>query len=167
VSLPPSSVEFSSLHHSHKLSHSWLLGACRRSCPLRPGPDCLFTVPGGIPLHPSLAVRVSLLLCYVSLLFFLLITQFLFFPRVGVYADLAQGCLWKYHVLLSSPFGPRFPKPSGCGNLAASRGPPGFFVQREVEMLCAGWRCGGVKVLPLLGGLACKVCLQCLSKISL
>jgi hypothetical protein len=32
---------------------------------------------------------------------------------------------------------------------------------------CAGWRCGGVKVLPLLSGLACKVCLQHLSKISL
>jgi hypothetical protein len=47
------------------------------------------------------------------------------------------------------------------------RGPPGFSVQREVEMLCAWWRCGGVKVLPLLSGLACKVCFQHLSKISL
>jgi hypothetical protein len=36
-----------------------------------------------------------------------------------------------------------------------------------VEMLCTGWKCGGVKVLPLLGGFACKVCLQHLSKISL
>jgi hypothetical protein len=35
-----------------------------------------------------------------------------------------------------------------------------------VEMPCAGWRCGGVKVLPLLGGLAGKVCLQHLSQIS-
>jgi hypothetical protein len=43
-------------------------------------------------------------------------------------------------------------------------GPPGFSI---TEMLCAGWRCGGIKVLPLLTGLACKVCLQCLSKISL
>jgi hypothetical protein len=33
-------------------------------------------------------------------------------------------------------------------------------------MLCSGWRCGGVKVLPLLGGFACKVCFQRLSKIS-
>jgi hypothetical protein len=36
-----------------------------------------------------------------SLLFLLLITQFLFFPRVGVglsrgYAALAQACLWEY-----------------------------------------------------------------------
>jgi hypothetical protein len=36
-----------------------------------------------------------------------------------------------------------------------------------VKMLCAGWRCGGVKVLPLLGGFACKVYLQHLSKILL
>jgi hypothetical protein len=50
---------------------------------------------------------------------------------------------------------------SGCGP-----GASGFSVQCEVEMLCSGWRCGGVKVLPLLGGLACKVCLQHLSKIS-
>jgi hypothetical protein len=27
VGLPASPVEFSSLHHSHKLSRSWLLGA--------------------------------------------------------------------------------------------------------------------------------------------
>jgi hypothetical protein len=47
------------------------------------------------------------------------------------------------------------------------RGPPGFSVQGEVEMLCAGWRCGGVKGFPLLGGFACKVCLQRFSKISL
>jgi hypothetical protein len=34
-------------------------------------------------------------------------------------------------------------------------------------MLCTGWRCGEVKVLPLLGGFSCKVYLQCLSKILL
>jgi hypothetical protein len=31
VGLPPSPVEFSSLRHSHKLSHSWLLGASPHS----------------------------------------------------------------------------------------------------------------------------------------
>jgi hypothetical protein len=35
-----------------------------------------------------------------------------------------------------------------------------------VEILCAGCRCGGVKVMPLLSDYACKVCLQHLSKIS-
>jgi hypothetical protein len=36
-----------------------------------------------------------------------------------------------------------------------------------VEMLCAGWRCGGVKVLPLCSGFSCNVYLQHLSTISL
>jgi hypothetical protein len=52
--------------------------------PLRPGRACLFTVPGGIPLSPSSALRVPHPLCNVSLLFLLLITQFLFFPQMGV-----------------------------------------------------------------------------------
>jgi hypothetical protein len=43
----------------------------------------------------------------------------LFFPGWGSvcpggHADLAQGCLWEYHVLLSSPCGLRLPKLSGC-----------------------------------------------------
>jgi hypothetical protein len=60
-----------------------------------------------------------------------------------------------------------FPSRLGTGDWWRPGGPPGFSVQREVEMLCAGWRCGGVKVLPLLGGFACKVNLQRLSKILL
>jgi hypothetical protein len=36
VGLPPSPVEFSSHCHFYKLSHSWLLGLCRRSCLLQP-----------------------------------------------------------------------------------------------------------------------------------
>jgi hypothetical protein len=59
-----------------------------------------------------------------------------------------------------------FPSCLGMGNWCP-RGPPGFSIQCEVEILCAGWRCGGVKVLPLLGDLACEVCLQHFSKISL
>jgi hypothetical protein len=60
-----------------------------------------------------------------------------------------------------------FPGHLGAGIWWWPGGPPGFSVQCDVEILCAGWRCGGVKVLPVLGGLACKVCLQRLSKISL
>jgi hypothetical protein len=59
-----------------------------------------------------------------------------------------------------------FPSHLGAG-VWQSGSPPGFSVQCKVEMLCTGWRCGGVKVLPLFGGLACTVCLQHLSKISL
>jgi hypothetical protein len=49
----------------------------------------LFTVPGRIPLPPSSELRAPHSLCYVSLLFLLLITQFLFFPWLGV--DLSRG----------------------------------------------------------------------------
>jgi hypothetical protein len=64
-------------------------------------PACLFMVPGRIPFPQSLALSAPHLLSRVSLLFLLLITQFLFFPRVGIslsrgYAALAQPCLWKY-----------------------------------------------------------------------
>jgi hypothetical protein len=37
VGLPPSPVEFSSLHHFYKLCRSWLLCVCRCSCLLSPG----------------------------------------------------------------------------------------------------------------------------------
>jgi hypothetical protein len=87
-----------------------------------------------------------------------LLLSFSFFPGWGLvcpgdYADLAQGCLWECR--------------QGAGVWRWPGGPPGFSIKHEVEILCAGWRCGGVKVLPLLGGLACEVCLQRLSKISL
>jgi hypothetical protein len=67
-------------------------------------------------------------LCNMSLLFLLLITQFLFFSWVevsvcpGSYAYLAQGCLQEYHIPLSSPCA-HLPKPSGHGCLAVARGP--------------------------------------------
>jgi hypothetical protein len=50
---------------------------------------CLFTVPGRIPFPQSLALSVPHPLCHVSLLFLLLITQFLFFPWVEV--SLSRG----------------------------------------------------------------------------
>jgi hypothetical protein len=131
VGLPPSPGEFSSLCHSHKLSGSCLLGARHRFCPLQPGLACLFTVPGRSPLptlwcsgHPTLFV----MCLYCS---YCLLLSFSFSPGWGLvcpggYADLAQGCLWKYHVPLSSPCGPHLPMPSGHGRLAAARGPSWF-----------------------------------------
>jgi hypothetical protein len=61
------------------------------------------------------ALFATCLFCCYCLLF-----SFSFFPGWGLvcpggYADLAHGCLWEYHVPLSSPCGPRLPKPSGCG----------------------------------------------------
>jgi hypothetical protein len=103
----------------------------------------------------------------------LLITQFLFFSLGRGRSVQGAMLIWPRVVCgstvcrLAHPVVCIFPSHLGAGVWRWPRGPPGFSIQREVEMLCAGWRCGGVKVLPLLGGLACKVCLQCLSKISL
>jgi hypothetical protein len=80
----PPPVEFSSLCHCHKLFCSWLLEAHPSSRTLWPGPACLFTVPGRIPLPTSSALSAPHTLCNVSLLFLLLITQFLFFPWLEV-----------------------------------------------------------------------------------
>jgi hypothetical protein len=127
VGLPPSPVEFSSLRHSHKLSCSWLLGAGPKLLPSPARPSLFIYSSGKDSLPPSSALRVPHPLCNMSLLFLLLITQFLYFPRWGLvcpggYADLAQGCLWKYCVPLSSPCGPCLPKPSGRGRLAVAWG---------------------------------------------
>jgi hypothetical protein len=45
---------------------------------------------------------------------------------LGGYAVLTQGCLWKYHVPLSSPCGPHLPKPSRLRHLAAAQGATWF-----------------------------------------
>jgi hypothetical protein len=90
VGLPPSPVGFSSLHHSHKLSSCWLLGAHYRSHWSLSGPPSLFLYSSGkdsLP-HPS-ALSDPHPLSHMSLLFLLLITQFLFFPRVEV--SLSRG----------------------------------------------------------------------------
>jgi hypothetical protein len=87
-----------------------LLGGCRHSCLLQPA--CC----EGFPLPSSLALRAPCPLCYVP--FFVVIAYysgfFSLFPGwgsvcPGCYADLAQGCLWEYSVLLSSPCDLRLP----------------------------------------------------------
>jgi hypothetical protein len=81
-----------------------LLGVCRCSCLLQPACCEGFPLPflwhSGCP-----ALFAMCLFCCYCLLFRVF---FLFFPGwrsvcPGGYADLAQGCLWEYHILLSSP----------------------------------------------------------------
>jgi hypothetical protein len=117
VGLPPSPVEFSSHRHFYKLSRSWLLGVCCCSCLLQPACEGFPSPPLLRSGHPTLFA--TCLFCCYCLLF-----SFSFFPEwglvcPGVYADLAQGCLWEYCVPLSSPCGPHLPKRSGCCCLAA------------------------------------------------
>jgi hypothetical protein len=57
---------------------------------------------------------------------------FFFFPWVLVilfrgYADLSQGCLWEYHMPLSSLGGPLFPSRFRAG-IWRHRSPPGFSI---------------------------------------
>jgi hypothetical protein len=122
---------------------------------------------------PTSALRAPHPLCYMSLLFLLLITQFLSFSWVAGRSVQGAMLIWPRVVCGSTAYCLAhlvvhvFPGRLGAGVWQRPGGPPGFSIQCEVEMLCVGWRCGGVKVLPLLSGLACKVCLQCLSRISL
>jgi hypothetical protein len=123
VGLPPSPVEFFSHCHFYKLSCSWLLGMCRCSSLLQPGCE-------GFPLPPlqcsGCPTLYSTFFCCYCLLF-----SFSFCPGWGSvfpggYADLAQGCLWKYCVQVSSPCGPHIPKPSGRWHLVVAREPSWF-----------------------------------------
>jgi hypothetical protein len=77
VGLTPFPVEFSSHCHFYKLSRSWLLDVCHRSCLLQP--VCC----EGFPLPPSSALRTSRPLCYVSFLLLLLIIQGFFLFSLG------------------------------------------------------------------------------------
>jgi hypothetical protein len=91
----------------------------------------------GLPLSPIRCsgcptLFATCLFCCYCLLF----SFFSFFPGWGLvcpggYADLAQGCLWKYHMLLSSPCGLRLPKCFGHWHVAAVREPSWF--------LCLMW----------------------------
>jgi hypothetical protein len=121
VGLPPSPVEFSSLRQSHKLSHSWLLGAHPRSCRSLFGLPGLFiycsrkdslppifSAQGAPPSFPR--VFIVLIAYYSVSLIFSGGSQsvqgaMLLWPRVvcgSTTVPLSSPCL-------------RLPKPSGCG----------------------------------------------------
>jgi hypothetical protein len=126
VGLPPSPVEFSSHRHFYKLSRSWLLGVCHHSCLLR------LACCEGFPLTPLqhsghstlFAMCLFVVIAYYSVFFSFFHGWGFVCP--GGYADLAQGCLWEYHVPLSSPCGPRLPKPSGRCCMASALEPSWF-----------------------------------------
>jgi hypothetical protein len=94
VGLPSSSVEFSSLHHSDKLSHSWMLGACPRSRQSLSGQAWLVYLQSweGCP-SPNLqrSVRPTLFptCLYCS---YCLLVSFSFFPQVEVILSRGLCC---------------------------------------------------------------------------
>jgi hypothetical protein len=86
------------------------------------------------------ALFATCLYCSYCLLF-----SFSFFPGwgsvcPGVYAELAQGCLWEYHVLLSSPCGLHLSKLSGHWHLVGALLVSPF----DVEWECCA-QAGGVE----------------------
>jgi hypothetical protein len=83
----------------------------------RDSPPTVFSTQGA---PPSLQCVFIVLIAYYSVSLFFL-GGGLVCP--GGYADLAQGCLWEYHILLSSPCGLHLPKLSGHQCLAAAQGP--------------------------------------------
>jgi hypothetical protein len=100
-----------------------------------------------------------------------LLLSFSFFPGwisvcPGGYAALAQACLWGYRGTTKLTWSASSQAVWALPATGGPGGPPHFSIQREVEILCTGWRCGGVKVIPFLSDYAYKVCLQCLSSVS-
>jgi hypothetical protein len=147
-----------------------LLVGCCYSWHLHPA--CLFTVPWGIapPLLFSTQGAPPFLLCvFFVIVVYYSVCFFSFFPGWGSvcpggYADLAQGCLWEYCMLLRSPGGLRLPKRSGSWCLAA-REPSWFLHLTWTGDAVSGLGCGGVRILSLLSGFSCKVYHPPLSKI--
>jgi hypothetical protein len=125
VGLPSSPVEFSSLLHSHKLSHSWLLGTHPHPRQSLSGPPGLFIYsPRKDSLPPIFGAQCtppSFLPVFIVLIAYYSVS--LFSPGGG---RSVQGpmLLWprlvcgSTTVWQSSP-GPRLPKPSGHGRLVA------------------------------------------------
>jgi hypothetical protein len=125
VGLPSSPVEFSSLHHSHKLSLSWLLGTHPRSRWSLSGLPSLFIYSSGKdslpPIFGAQCAPPSFLHVFIVLIAYYSVS--LFSPGGGWSVQRAM-LLWPRVVCgstavpLSSPC-LRLPKPSWHGQLAA------------------------------------------------
>jgi hypothetical protein len=127
VGLPHSPVEFFLLP---PLLQAFLLLVAGHVPPLLPSLASLLWGISTSPLFGTQGAPPSLLCVFFVVIAYYSVF-FSFFPGwvsvcPGGYADLAQGCLWEYRIPLSSPCGPRLPKPSGYCCLAAAREPPWF-----------------------------------------
>jgi hypothetical protein len=110
---------------------------------------------------PPSVLHVLFFTCLFIIQVFFFVGQGLVCP--GGYAGFSQGWVWKNRVsLICSPVG----LPSRLGaNAWKHWSSSGFSIYSDVEELCVGWGLGSVKILPLLGGFWCVVCLQHLRKI--
>jgi hypothetical protein len=108
------------------LSQAFPLLVARHTLPLPPSParPSLFIYSSvkdsPLPLFGAQGSPLSLQRVFIVLIAYYSVSLFFlggWWVCPGGYADLAQGCLWEYHIPLSSPCGPCLPKPSGCGRL--------------------------------------------------
>jgi hypothetical protein len=104
-----------------------------------------------LPLPLSSALSAPRPLCYVSFLL-LLVIQFLFFPWVGGLSVQGVMLIWPRVVYGSTV--------CHLAHLVVCFFPSRLDASiwwRHGSLLCAGWRCGRVKILPFLSGFSCKV----------
>jgi hypothetical protein len=88
--------------------------------------------------------------------------SFFFFCRVGV--SLSRGLCWFFLGVAVGVLHVTYlltcwcaKQPSACAWWCGS--PPSFSIYRGMGKLWAGWGCRGVRVLPLLCGFSCPMCL--------
>jgi hypothetical protein len=131
----------------------------------------------GPPLLPSLAslfiyrakgtlpsLLHVLFVCFFQLLVYYSVIFFFFLGGGQSIQGAMLICPREYHrLLISSPGVLHLPSRLEA-DVWWHGSPPGFSVEHGVGMLCVDWGCGGVGVLPLLGGFSCQVYLQRLSK---
>jgi hypothetical protein len=133
-----------------------------RSHPLRPGLACLFRVPGGIPLHPSSELRRPTL--FIVLIAYYSVSLF---SLGGIWSVQGPMLIWPRVVCGSTMYPLAHLVRVSLSHLAMGDwrwpwGPPGFSIQCEVEMLFAGWGCGGSKFCLFLVALPSR----CVSSVS-
>jgi hypothetical protein len=127
----------------------------------------------GVPL-PTSSLRAPCPLCYITFFVVVYYSVWFFssFSLSGGWSVQGAMLIWPRTVCWSTACRLAhlvvcvFPSSLGAG-VWRHRSPPGFSIYHGVGALCAGWGCGGVRVLLLFGGFSCKVYLQCLSKILL
>jgi hypothetical protein len=157
------------LCHTHLLWQACLFIVHVGKCP---SPTLQQSMPPGVvPPPPYSEVRVLCPLCYMSF-FSVACLLFSFFVCLFLQSggQSVQGVCWFFSgVVVGEPCAAYlltcWSTKQVWSHAFCHWSPPGFSIHCDLAELCRGWRCRGVKVLPLLGVFSCPVCLQHLRKI--
>jgi hypothetical protein len=157
VPLPPSGGAF---HMTMAVTSFLLSKVAGQGPPVLPSPAGLFiySLCEGVPLLHSPEFRTPGCLCYMSFFFFQLLVYysvfFSFFPGwgsmcLGAYADLSQEVPCAAYLLTWWS-----PKQVRSWCLVAREPSWLLHLMRHGDAMC-GLGCGGIRILPLLGGFPC------------